>query len=121
MDGIRIRAHQIVFQAFFGPVPKGKVIDHVDERQWNNSPMNFCLVTPEFNVMKSAIMSKRQRLTADMVQVVKELRAFGFGCTDICTCLGLSEATVSVASRSTLDGRPPMTLKLHRTRPGVLR
>src|ERR1700761_3436213 len=40
-DTKRQLAHKIVFEHYFGPVPKGMQIDHKDRNKWNNAASNL--------------------------------------------------------------------------------
>lgn len=44
--------HRIVYEAFFGQIPDGMSIDHVDGNKVNNHISNLQLLTPEENAVK---------------------------------------------------------------------
>lgn len=41
--------HRLVYEKYFGKIPKGKVIDHIDGNRTNNKIENLRLVTPKEN------------------------------------------------------------------------
>jgi len=53
LPGHRIRyVHRLVYQAFKGPLIKGKVVDHIDGNKLNNCADNLQQVTNRHNVSK---------------------------------------------------------------------
>ena len=44
-----ITAHRLVYNAFFGTIPEGMQINHIDEDKTNNNINNLELVTPKEN------------------------------------------------------------------------
>lgn len=51
-SGRNIRAHQIVYTTWWGPIPEGMEIDHIDGNPVNNSPDNLEAVTHSENVLR---------------------------------------------------------------------
>lgn len=47
---INRQIHKIVIEAFLGPVPKGKVIDHINGDKTDNCLSNLRIVTPSDNI-----------------------------------------------------------------------
>jgi HNH endonuclease len=119
VGGRTVYAHRAIFRALFGRIPEGREVDHVDEVRDNNRPTNLWLTTRANNVFKSAVMGGRYVMTAELVRIAKELRAFGFNCTEIAEALHTSERAISAATRSTLDGTAPVKLKLSRWHRGT--
>lgn len=49
--------HRVIWEAFYGPIPKGLVVDHIDGDRMNNSIDNLQLLTRAANSRKSMIAS----------------------------------------------------------------
>ena len=47
----RLRSHRVVWEMFNGPIPKGWVIDHIDQCRTNNRIENLRLATDSMNGM----------------------------------------------------------------------
>lgn len=45
--------HRLVFESVHGEIPKGYVIDHIDNKKTNNSINNLQMITQKENIMKS--------------------------------------------------------------------
>lgn len=60
-DGRRIckTVHKLVYEAFYGPVPHGLEISHIDDTKHNNRLDNLCLMTHKQN-LNYGNRSKRQ-------------------------------------------------------------
>lgn len=43
------KAHRIVWEMHYGEIPKGMVIDHLDQNPWNNDVLNLALKTKSEN------------------------------------------------------------------------
>lgn len=61
LDGIgkHVNVHRVVYEAFHGPIPKGKQIDHIDGKKLNNELLNLQLVSHTGNLRK-AVKQKGQ-------------------------------------------------------------
>lgn len=46
---ITLKVHQLVYDAFIGPIPEGMVIDHIDRNKLNNDVSNLRAVTQSEN------------------------------------------------------------------------
>ncbi len=47
---VNASAHRLVYHHFFGPIPDGMVVNHLDGVKSNNHPSNLEIVTPSENV-----------------------------------------------------------------------
>ena len=50
--------HRAIYAWFFGEVPEGYVVDHIDDNKGNNSINNLQLLTPRENLQKSRPKAK---------------------------------------------------------------
>jgi len=50
---IYIPFHRLVYAWFNGSVPKGMIVDHIDDDKLNNDPTNLQLLTPSQNIWKN--------------------------------------------------------------------
>lgn len=62
VDGRRYYTHQLVAQAWHGPVPGGHEVDHVDGNPFNNRPENLEYVTPRENKRRARVRLRGKRL-----------------------------------------------------------
>ena len=53
IKGKKCQFHRLVYIAFVGPIPEGKEIDHIDEKNKSNEPHMLKAVTPSQNVTLS--------------------------------------------------------------------
>ena len=56
--------HRLVWEAFYGPIPEGMEIDHIDGNPSNNSLSNLRAVDHKTN-MNNPITKKRKRMLTD--------------------------------------------------------
>jgi len=51
-NGVRkdMKIHRLVYEAFYGPIPKDMTVDHIDENILNNHYTNLRLLTPSENI-----------------------------------------------------------------------
>ena len=54
----RTSFHRIVYAWFYGEVPEGYVVDHIDNNPLNNNLDNLQLLTPRENLVKQNIIKK---------------------------------------------------------------
>lgn len=100
-EGIRKRVyvHRMVYQAFKGPIPKGKEINHIDENKANNCIENLEAVTHTQNQnhgSRSARAGKSKRRpvaqytpTGKLVRIydsMTEATEYGYGMSRVCAC-----------------------------------
>lgn len=64
LRGIRIRvsAHRVVWRYFNGDIPRGCIIDHIDENRMNNRPTNLEPVTQSENAKRSIERKRRKKV-----------------------------------------------------------
>ena len=62
LNGERLQIHRIVYELFFGTIPDGMLIDHVDGNPSNNSIENLRLATSQQNSFNRKVQSKHQPL-----------------------------------------------------------
>lgn len=69
------RAHRLVYEAFVGPVPDGREINHKDGNKTNNRPDNLEVVTHQQNMdhAKSIGLWSVTKLNADAVREIRTL------------------------------------------------
>lgn len=51
--------HRLVYISFNGPIPEGKVVNHIDENKLNNSLSNLNLLTPKENANWGTAIQRR--------------------------------------------------------------
>lgn len=107
------RVHRLVAEAFIGPYPEGKVINHLDFDRSNNSVRNLEYITQTENIRHSVAcnpradwgknlremdrrgeLHPRAKLTEDTVRKIRHLRRQGFGPSHISKRLGVHRSSV---------------------------
>ena len=69
--------HRLVYEAFRGPIPKGYVIDHIDNNPLNNKISNLRIVTQKENVRKARDLG-RTKNNIEAARLNGRARAKGF-------------------------------------------
>lgn len=83
--GNRVPAHRIIYEMFFGEIPCGMVIDHIDGNSLNNSPYNLRAVRQSINNRNRRVTSSNNLNTMGVFRktlVNKSGSQYSyFGCT----------------------------------------
>ncbi|KTC40125.1 hypothetical protein AO269_20005 [Pseudomonas putida] len=53
--GTTYKAHRLIWEMLHGPIPEGRVIDHIDGNRAHNDPKNLRLATPSQNNQNKAM------------------------------------------------------------------
>lgn len=103
--GIRKQAkmHQIVWNAFRGPIPEGKILDHIDGNKTNNALENLRLVTPKENSRNRRSYlgeaNPAARLCLDEANEIRRLYRSGFSYSDLAEAFSVSRSLVAAIIR----------------------
>ncbi len=74
MNNKTIGLHRLVAIGFIGPVPDGKVVNHIDGNKHNNSPDNLEYVTISENVKHAIMMGLRACCNPEKLAAYKDGR-----------------------------------------------
>lgn len=85
------RMHRRAYEARYGQVPEGKVLDHLCGNRACCNPAHLEAVTQAVNVRRS----RRAQLSPDQVARIKELRMAGMRPTAIGRLFGVTQSHVS--------------------------
>lgn len=102
-------SHRVIWESFFGPIPKGMQVNHKNGIKSDNRLDNLEVVTPSQNVQHSFRVLKRKRvrnsipgeqngrakLTDTSVQAIRRLIAKGHDLRSIAATYGVSQASIS--------------------------
>lgn len=96
---LNVRIHRLVYFRFYGSIPDGFVIDHIDHNPLNNHPSNLQAISYSENIRRSPIRKARlargekhphSKLTnAQVKQIRKEYAAGGITQKDLGTRYGI--------------------------------
>lgn len=88
-----IGIHRLVYSTWIGPIPDGHVIDHRNNRKWDNSYTNLVPITAMENSRKAAndgMYRSDFHWDEDMVRYVCEMMRNDVSIKDIAASLGIS-------------------------------
>jgi len=86
IEGIRYKHTNVVWNYFFGPIPAGKTVDHIDTNPYNDDPRNLRLSTPAEQAFNRRRIKKtkynlpkhiRFNKTCKIRPYIVEIRAYG--------------------------------------------
>jgi hypothetical protein len=103
--GYPLRVHRAVAEAFIGPKPEGKEVNHIDSNKINNRPTNLEYLTPRENLDHKYRMGRcargekngAARWTEDDVRRARELARSGMPHNKISDLLGMPSTTLHQA------------------------
>ena len=92
----RRQVHQLVYEAFIGPIENGMTIDHVDENRLNNHWTNLEQVTRSENVIRywNNHPIPREHLPQEMVEKICEELKKGIFYKDVASALNVNVRVV---------------------------
>jgi hypothetical protein len=104
INGVKSRrgVHQLVADAFIGPVPKGYLVRHLDGNRSNNTPQNLAYGTPRQNAEDRKSHGRyfygedhhNAKLTKNDVLEIIRARNAGMKVKDLSTTYGVSVSTI---------------------------
>jgi hypothetical protein len=112
IGGKNYTVHRLVAEAFLGPRPQGKVVNHKDGNKRNNNATNLEYVTHRENIrhaFKLGLISSRKgernnatKLTAHEVKIMRVMRDFGVPLTRLADMFDVAISNVhQIVARQT--------------------
>ena len=101
--------HQLVLQAFVGPIPSGQEVRHLDDNKKNNRLENLCYGTRSENLLdrhgKGWLRGEahhQAKLTEAAVRVIRSARHAGISARQLGQQFGVSKVTIQRIARHLL-------------------
>lgn len=101
----RFPVHRLVSEAFIGPCPPGRQIDHIDGNKLNNVIGNLEYVTPKENIRRAAELGNRRpvrgekhyaaKLTDSQVSEIRRLKIEGMSDRQLGETFGVSRRHIN--------------------------
>jgi hypothetical protein len=97
--------HRLVSEAFIGPCPLGKQMDHIDGNKLNNMVGNLEYVTPKENIRRATILGNRRpskgeqhyaaKLTDSQISEIRRLKIEGVSDQKLGQTFGVSRRYIN--------------------------
>lgn len=84
------RVHRLVYMAYIGPIPSGKVIDHIDGNTSNNNLSNLRCVTQAENCQNPSTLRKKFKAVLQIDKFSKDIIGEYPSIRDAVLSLGIS-------------------------------
>lgn len=75
VSGKEYRAHRVIWEMFYGPIPEGMLVDHIDRDVYNNRVENLRLVTRQQNNANAGGKPRKNDLPKGVTMNGKRFRA----------------------------------------------
>lgn len=91
-----VLAHRLVYQYFFGNIPDGCDINHLNGNRADNRPENLTCVTPAEHYYQRQRMGQRSlaKLSIRDVQKIRVSANFGYSCYELAKRYGVHVSTI---------------------------